>query len=206
MPGERGYHSYSSGIIIIKNMANLQLDILVVPTYSVLTLGVTDASVYPTNPPVVSAPTIEIDIPGFGTKILPFVPDEINVFTSSNLGITEPGCNQPLPDGIYRLRYSVAPSYLYNVEKTILRIDKLQEKFDSAFLKLNMMECDRALKTQSSVQLNTINFFIQGAIAAANNCAEYESNTLYAQADNLLNNFLRTNCGCSGNNYQINFY
>lgn len=187
-------------------MANLKLDILVVPTYSVLTIGITDASVYPTNPPVVSAPTIEIDIPGFGTKILPFVPNEINVFTSSNLGITEEGCNQPLPDGIYRFRYSVAPAYLNNVERSILRVEKLQEKFDSAFLQLNMMECDRALKTQSSVQLNTINFFIQGAIAAANNCAEYESNTLYAQADNMLNNFLKTNCGCSGNNYQINFY
>jgi hypothetical protein len=187
-------------------MANLQLDILVVPTYSVFTLGVTDASVYPTNPPVVSAPSIEIDIPGFGTKILPFVPNETNVFTSSNLGITEVGCNQPLPDGVYRLRYSVAPAYANYVEKTILRVDRLQEKFDNAFLQLNMMECDRALKTQSSVQLNTINFFIQGAIAAANNCAEYESNTLYAQADNMLNNFLKSNCGCSGNNYLINFY
>lgn len=187
-------------------MANLQLDILVIPTYSVLTLGVSDASIYPTNPPVVSSPSIEIDVPGFGTKILPFVPNEINVFTSSSLGITESGCNQALPDGVYRLKYSVAPAYVNYVEKTILRVDKLQEKFDNAFLQLNMMECDRALKTQSSVTLNTINFFIQGAIAAANNCAEYESNTLYAQADNMLNNFLRTNCGCSGNNYQINFY
>ena len=187
-------------------MANLQLDIVVIPTYNVLTLGVTDASVYPTNPPVVSAPSIEIDIPGFGTKILPFVPDETNVFTSSNLGITDIGCNQPLPDGIYRLKYSVAPAYTNYVEKTILRVDKLQEKFDNAFLKLNMMECDRALKTQASVDLNTINFFIQGAIAAANNCSEYESNKLYAQADNMLNNFLKSNCGCSGNNYQINFY
>ena len=187
-------------------MANLQLDILVVPTYSVLTLGVADASVYPTNPPVVSAPSIEIDIPGFGTKILPFVPNQLNVFTSSNLGITEEGCNQPLPDGVYRLRYSVAPAYANYVERSILRVEKLQEKFDNAFLQLNMMECDRALKMQSSVTLNTINFFIQGAIAAANNCAEVESNTLYNQADNMLNSFLRSNCGCSGNNYQINFY
>ena len=187
-------------------MANLQLDILVVPTYSVLTLGVTDASVYPTNPPVVSSPSIEINIPGFGTKILPFVPNETNVFTSSNLGITDIGCNQPLPDGIYRIKYSVAPAYANYVERTILRVDRLQEKFDNAFLQLNMMECNRALKTQSSVTLNTINFFIQGAIAAANNCAEFESNTLYAQADNMLNNFLKTNCGCSGNNYLINFY
>ena len=52
---------------------------------------------------------------------------------------------------------------------------------------------------------NTINFFIQGAIAAGNNCAEYEANRLYNQADNMLNTFLKSNCGCSGNNYQINF-
>ena len=187
-------------------MANLQLDIIVVPTYNTLSLGVTDASVYPTNPPVVSSPSIEIDIPGFGTKILPFVPNDTNVFTSSILEITEPGCNQPLPDGVYRIRYSITPAYVNYVEKTILRIDRLQEKFDNAFLQLNMMECDRALRTQSSVTLNTINFFIQGAIAAANNCAEYESNTLYAQADNLLNNFLKSNCGGSGNNYLLNFY
>lgn len=181
-------------------MANLQLDILVVPTYSTLTIGVVDASIYPSSPPI-STPSIEIEIPSFGNKILPFVPNTINVFTSSILGITEGECNKPLPDGIYKFRYSVVPAYQNYVEKSILRVEKLQEKFDSAFLQLNMMECDRALKTQSSVTLNTINFFIQGAIAAANNCAETESITLYNQADNMLNTFLKNNCGCSGNNY-----
>ena len=37
------------------------LDILVIPTYNTLTLGVADASTYNTNPPVVTAPTIEIE-------------------------------------------------------------------------------------------------------------------------------------------------
>jgi len=187
-------------------MPTLRLDILVVPTYNTLTLGINDASVYPTDPPVVTSPTIEITVPGFDMVALPFNVNTLNIFTSSDLGITEVGNNQPLPDGVYRLKYSVAPAYANYVEKTILRVDRLQEKFDNAFLQLNMMECDMALKTQSSVTLNTINFFIQGAIASANNCAEYESNTLYAQADNMLNNFLKSNCGCSGNNYQINFY
>jgi hypothetical protein len=185
-------------------MANLQLNILVVPTYSTLTLAIADASIYPSTPPVL-APFIEIDIPGFGIKILPFICNTINVFTSATLGITEEGCTQPIPDGVYRFKYSVAPANENYVERSILRVEKLQEKFDSAFLQLDMMECDMALKTQSSVTLNTINFFIQGAIAAANNCAENESMTLYSKADNMLNNFLRTNCGCSGNNYQINF-
>ena len=187
--------------------ANLQLDIIVPPSYSTLLLAVTDASVYPDSPPIVSAPTIEIEIPNFGKKILPFVPLQTNIFGSDTLGITEAGCKQSLPDGIYKIKYSIAPAYLNYVEKTIMRIDKLQEKFDNAFLKLDMMECDSALRTQSSVNLNTINFFIQGALASANNCSEQDALKLYAKASNMLDQFLKTNCGCSGNgnNYIINF-
>jgi len=184
-------------------MANLQLNIIVVPTHNSFLLGVLDASVYVTTP---VSPTIEINIPGFGDVLLPFVPNELNVFTSTTLGITEINCDQALPDGIYRIKYSIAPAYENYVEKSIMRIDKLQEKFDNAFLQLDLMECDRAIKKQASVDLNTINFYIQGAIASANNCSEYEAIRLYNQADSMLDRFLKSNCGCSGNNYQINFY
>ena len=68
-----------------------------------------------------------------------------------------------------------------------------------------MMECDGAIKTQSSVTLNTINFFIQGAKAAANNCAEKEALKLYNQASNMLDTFIKSNCGCTGTNYRVNF-
>lgn len=187
-------------------MADLKLDIIVVPTYNILNLAVMDASVYPDDPPLVSGATIEIDVPGFGLVSLPFTVGELNIFTSSNLGISAVGVSQPLPDGIYHIRYSIAPATVNYVDKTIIRVDQLQEKFDEAFMKLDMMECDRAIKTQSKVDLTTINFFIQGSIAAANNCAEVEANKLYTQADKMLNNFIKNNCGCSGNNYQINFY
>jgi hypothetical protein len=187
-------------------MADLKLDILVLPTYNVLTLGIADASTYPDDPPIVVSPTIEITVPNFGLVVLPFVVNDFNLFNSASLEITEVGINQPLPDGIYKLRYSIAPAYENYVDKTIMRTEKIQEKFDRAFLQLDLIECDRAIKTQSSVTLNTINFFIQGSIAAANNCAEYESNKLYTQANNMLDSFLKSNCGCSGNNYQLNFY
>ena len=187
-------------------MADLKLDILVIPTYSTLTLGVMDISTYPTDPPNVTSPSIAITVPGFGTTILPFDVGVFNVYNTANLGITQVGDEQPLPDGIYRLRYSVDPAYLNFVDRTIMRTDKIQEKFDRAFLTLDLMECDRAIKTQSTVTLNTINFFIQGSIAAANNCADYESNKLYIQANNMLDSFIKNNCGCSGNNYLINFY
>ena len=179
-------------------MSTLKLDILVIPTYNTLTLGIADASTYVTSP---SAPTIEINVPNFGIVILPFVPNELNVFSSSNLGLTPVGTSDALPDGVYHLKYSIAPAYENFVEKTIMRVDRLQEKFDEAFMKLDMMECDRSIKAQSKVELTTVSFFINGAIAAANNCAIVEANKLYTQADKMLNNFIKKNCGCSGNNY-----
>jgi hypothetical protein len=84
-------------------------------------------------------------------------------------------------------------------------VERLQEKFDEAFMKLDMMECDKAIRAQSKVELNTIYFFIQGAIAAANNCAVDEANKLYLQADKMLNYFINNNCGCTGNNYLLNY-
>jgi len=186
-------------------MPTLKLDFLVVPTYNTLTLGIIDASTYPTNPPSVNTPWIEITPPGFDTIGLVFSVDEYNIFTSSNLGLSPVGVNQPLPDGIYHIKYSVTPAYENFVEKSIIRTDRLQERFDEAFMRLDMMECDSAIKTQSKVELDTIYYFIQGAIAAANNCATIQSSKLYDQASRMLNHFMKHDCGCTGNNYINNF-
>jgi hypothetical protein len=185
-------------------MADTRLDILVVPTYNAKTLGIADASTYNGIP---SASSIEITVPALGQVVLPFNYNSFNVFNSTSLGLSDVGQPLiPLPDGVYLLKYSIAPAYLYSVEKSIIRVDQLQEKFDSAFMKLDMMECDMAIKTQQKVTLSSINFFIQGAIAAANNCAIAEANKLYAQANRMLDNFNKNGCQCSGNNYTVNFH
>jgi len=186
-------------------MPTLKLDFLVIPTYNSLTLGVADTSVYPTDPPVVTNPEMSITVPGFGIVTLPFNVNDFNLYTSSNLGITPVGVEQPLPDGVYFLRYTVDPAAENYVERSIMRVERLQEKFDTAFMTLDMMECDRAIKTQASVTLNSINFFVQGSIAAANNCAIEDSLRLYRKADTMLDNFINNNCGCTGTNYLINF-
>jgi hypothetical protein len=189
-------------------MAILKLDILVIPTYNTRTLGIADASIYPTDPPDVVA-TIKITIPGFAIISLPFNVNSFTVYTSSTLGLTPIGTPDiPLPDGVYFLEYTVYDNIAFTwntINRSIVRVERLQEKFDEAFMKLDMMECDRAIKTQSKVDLNSIYFFIQGAIAAANNCATEEATKLYIQADRMLNNFISNNCGCSGNNYTVNF-
>jgi hypothetical protein len=185
-------------------MPTLKLEFLVIPTYNTLTLGVADASTYVTAP---TAPTIEFTIPGVSAPVsLPFVPDDFNIFNSASLGLTVVGNDLlPLPDGVWIIKYSIAPAFTNNVTHTIMRTDLIQEKFDNAFMKLDMMECDMAIKTQSKVQLNSIYFLIQGSIAAANNSAVVTANKLYAQADRLLDSFIRNNCGCTGNNYVVNF-
>jgi hypothetical protein len=187
-------------------MADLKLDFLVIPTYNVQTLGIADASTYPAAPPVTS-PTIEITAPGFELVSLPFNINDFNVYTSATLGLTTVGDPLlPLPDGVYYIKYSVTPAYVNFVQKSIMRVDQLQEKFDSAFMKLDMMECDAAIRKQQMVELNSIYFFIQGSIAAANNCAIDTSNKLYNQANRMLNQFIANRCNCYGNNYVNNFY
>jgi hypothetical protein len=179
------------------------LDFLIIPTYNTLTLGVADNSIYEDSP---ISPTVEITVPSFGKVSLPFVPNDFNIFNSSSLGLTQLGDSLiPLPDGVYTIKYSIDPAYINFVEHNIFRVDVLQEKFDEAFMKLDMMECDRAIKTQDKVALSSINIFIQGAIAAANGCAIIEANKLYNQAKKMLNNFTKNGCNCSGNNYITNF-
>lgn len=186
-------------------MPTLSLDIQVVPTYNTYTLSIQDISTYPTNPPSVSSPTIRIVANEIDVS-LPFTPLAINTFNSTSLGLTIVGVDTiPLPDGIYYLTYSVAPANENYVTKTIMRTDLIQEKFDNAFMKLDMMECDKAISTQAKVDLTTINFFIQGSIAAANNSAVTEANKLYTQANKMLDNFIKNNCGCTGTNYTVNY-
>ncbi len=184
----------------------MTLDFLVINTYNTKTLGIADISVYDTNPPSVSAPTMQITVPGFTTPVsIPFNVQDFNVYNSVILGLSSYPNFAPLPDGVYFMKYSVAPATTNFVEKNIMRTEAIQEKFDNAFMKLDMMECDSAIRTQSKVVLNSIWYLIQGSIAAANNCAIDTANKLYAQANRQLDYFIANQCGCTGNNYINNF-
>jgi hypothetical protein len=186
-------------------MAVLNLKIVVLSTHDVSSINVADASTYPDEPPIVTMPTLLITAPGFLPMSTVFNVQGDNILTSDMFGITEPGDIQPLPDGLYEFTYSIAPSIDNFTTIHIMRVDRLQEKFDKAFMSLDFMTCDQAIKTQAKVTLNTIYLLIQGSIAAANECALIESNKLYNKASDMLDTLLKKNCGCSGNNFIINF-
>jgi hypothetical protein len=176
------------------------IDILIIPTYDLTTLAVMDNSTYDGAVPTV---TLVIDVPGFDTVTVAFTNNALNVYDSVELDISTSIEN--LPDGNYCISYMIDGETEASVTKRIMREDKLQQKFDEAFMKLDMMECDRAIKKQSKVDLMSIYFFMQAAMAASNNCAVVEATKLYIQANKMLDSFILQDCGCSGNNYIITF-
>lgn len=154
-------------------------------------LGIIDLSYYPANWNKVS-PTVEITAPGYGTVFIPFVPSSLQVINSNHLGITcDSECLSYLPDGLYTMRYSIYPAYKYFVDKTFLRVEQLYEKFDKMFLSLEL-DCKEATSTQRK-QLEEIEIYIKGAMAAASNCANKLAIELYNKADKLLTSLIKTN-------------
>jgi len=172
------------------------LDLLLIDTHNSMSVGISDFSQYPTGFSIIS-PSLEITAPGFVPVNVTFEPNSINIYTSQNIGITCSGeQNVELPDGIYNVKYTISPAYKYFVERTFIRVDKLQEKFDTAFMKLDIMQCDGPLRKQREEELDTINFYIQGAIAAANKCAGELAMKFYRKADKMLNYFITNKCNC----------
>lgn len=172
------------------------LDITIMPSYSSSLLIVADISDYPTGFNI-STPTIEITPPGFLMKSQAFQANGIQIYNAESLGIACDDCHKfPLPDGIYTIKYSIVPAYLYFVEKTFLRADRLIEELDAAYLKLDIMQCDGTFKRQQKLELEHIEAYINGAIASANQCANKQAMDLYRRAKRELDRFLKVMDKC----------
>ncbi len=171
------------------------LDLIYIDTHNIGTLGIADVSQYPTGFNI-GSPTLEITPPGFNKIAIPTVAYSLQIFNSHTLGITTGECDpNPLPDGIYTVKYTIFPSHLNYVNKSFLRVEKLLEKFYSVYLKLDIIQCDWTIKTAEKKQLNLIWEYINGAIASANKCAEKQAMELYNRADAALDKFVKT-CSC----------
>lgn len=169
------------------------IDINKLDTGSPNTIAILDTSFYPMGFNIVS-PTMQVTVPGFPSVIIPFTAGSLQVYNSSTLGISCQSCpNIPLPDGIYTFRYSITPSYQYYVEKTYLRVDQLLQKFDELFLKMEFTKCDDKIKREDELLLDTIETYIEGAIACANNCLNKRALELYHKVEKLIKEYEKTN-------------
>lgn len=164
----------------------LNLDLVYLDTHRSDSFAIGDVSRYPVGFIQID-PTIEITVPGFSPNSIVFTPSTIQVYTSNTLGITCDDCpNINLPDGIYKVKYTLNPAYQYHVEKSFIRTNIIYSKLDEYFLKLEFMQCNQAIKEEDKRALDTIEFYIEGAIAAANKCLDTKAMELYNIANNML--------------------
>jgi hypothetical protein len=170
------------------------LDLNIISTHNIKTIGIADSSSYEPNF-IITSPTLEITPPGNQKISIPYVARSVNIFNSNNLGITN--CTNedllsPLPDGIYQLKYSIQPSLSNYVEKSFFRVDALKCKYTKAQLSLDIdcASCDNNLRRQ----LQRIRLLIDGAVASANECDQVSAMKKYKQASKLLDSF--KNCEC----------
>jgi len=177
-------------------VSRLSFDII--DTHDFKTLGIVDTSWY--NPDItVEEPTIEIVPPGHTLAASPFFMTRgLNVYNSNGVGITRVSCEEELidlPDGLWKVKYSICPNDKLFVERFFLRTDKIQCRCAQAFLSLDLnLPSDSSEEKHKRAKLAEIEFYITGAIAAANNQDAKLANDLYRKADRLLDQW--GNCSC----------
>lgn len=168
-----------------------KLDLYFPNTHDLRTIGIMDISIYPSNFTIIN-PTIEIFPPSFKKVNLIFHTNSLNIFNSNILGLTCGNCDVAnLPDGIWKVIYSVAPAMNNFVERTFLRTDAIKARMEEVFLSTEITECNGDVKDDKLDAINQIEIYIEGAIAAANKCNNILSMKLYNVADKMITNFLK---------------
>ena len=121
-------------------------------------LRVYDTSIY-TDTLSVKCPTLEITSPGY-KKSWRVDPTEQNFTYNLNactLGMISSGCdenNPPLPDGIYKIRYSVSPNDKVYVEYLHLRVSQTFNLYNNELCKLDV--CAGDLHSDTKYKLNKL--------------------------------------------------
>ena len=168
----------------------LKLDIDILRNSSTKRLVVSDESFY--GDIIAGGATLEITPPGWNKVVVGFTPNSANSYTSINMGLS---CDDyvPLPDGIYKLKYSIFPNTTNFVEKTFMKADKLICKYGKVLLNLQLEnECPPDKKEMQ--KMNEIRLLIEGSIAASNSCDNDLAYKLYDKANCLLDRIKLCSC------------
>lgn len=144
-----------------------QLSLEVPETNNVKVLRVFDTSLYATSFDT-SCGLLQITSPGFNLPVnIDVLPHYNLVLNACTLGLQRQGCGEtssPIPDGIYVIRYSVAPNDKVFVEYHHLRVTQTMNKYASELSKLEMAACEPAADVKEKLQeLRLIKSFIDAA-------------------------------------------
>ncbi len=169
-------------------MAQTVLDIQLIDTNDVLTLGIVDLSIYP-HPGNVTSPSLQITPPAYPTINVSFTPESINIYNSTHLNVNCPD-KVPLDDGEYTFIYSQGGQ---TITKTFFRVTNIKCGYSQAVLKVDT-DCCGKQNTEFQRKLQNIKLLIEGCIASSNQCDSLGAYNKYTAARKLLSNINTCNC------------
>jgi len=136
-------------------------------------LPIIDISTYASMLPV-ECSRLDITLPGFYQPVYLDVEPHFNeAITAVRLGMQNEDNNglATLPDGIYTIRYSVAPNDYVFVEYKFLRTTLITNEYYREVCKIQLAECEPSREViQKMKDLRYIKMLIDAAKAKANYC------------------------------------
>ena len=176
-------------------MAQHFLSVEAPDTMNSCVLKLVDTSVYSPAVPY-DCPILEITLPGFNYAIQ-FDGIEKNFIlnlSACDLDIQTVDCGtslQNLPDGIYIIKYSVAPNNLVYVEYNHLRITKALTCYKEVLCELDIAACEPTAEIDKKMRdLAKIKSYLEAAKAKVEFCHEPKKGMeLYNYAMKLLSKF-----------------
>ena len=178
-------------------MAQHFLSVEAPDTLNSCVLKLVDTSVYSPAVPY-ECPILEITPPGYNYAIQ-FGEDVISQnfilnLSACDLELQTTDCGstlQDIPDGIYIIKYSVAPNNLVYVEYNHLRITKALKCLREAYCELDLGACEPDTELDNKLkQLRKIKSFLEAAKAKVEEChSPKKGMELYTYAMKLLGKF-----------------
>jgi len=177
----------------------LGLDIF--ETANLTTLRIADASVYADFP--ATCGLLEIQAPGFNiVKQFDVTPNFNLVLNACSLGLQTVGCGETasdLPDGIWKIRYSVSPNDKVYVEYAFLRTTAFMNKYYQILCDLDMSGCDPSEEVKDKLEeLSIIKMYLDSAKSEVEYCHELQKGMqVYNYAKSQLDKFAIACCSAS---------
>jgi len=182
-------------------MGKHKLSLDIPDTLNTCVLRIQDTSTYdPTMTP--GSLTLQVLAPGY-TNAGNYYPVSINFslnLTACDLGLQLTNCStvrNSIPDGVYAIKYSVAPNTDVYVEYNHLRISAALDKINSILCCLDVPNCEPVKPIKDKLQeLNLLTMMLKAAKARVEYCHNPKQGMdMYTYVMNKLTK-LSCSCGC----------
>lgn len=182
-------------------MAKNQLSLDIPDTMTTCVLRLVDTSTYDPNI-TPECLTLSILPPGFteATSLTGYSPNFAVNLTACDLGLQTSNCTttrSAVPDGVYAIKYSIAPAEYVYVEYNHLRISAAMTKLQALLCCLDVAACEPQGKVKEQLrEVQVLTTMLQAAKAKVEYCHNpTQGMAMYTYVLSRLNK-LSTNCGC----------